>query len=77
MDTHHADEERISRMRREGKLTPAEAEHLLESLRAQQARDAALARQIGQRTDRIRRWRLLQAVFGVLETGRRAEPGAG
>ena len=43
MDTHHADEERISRMRREGKLTPAEAERLLESLRAQQARDATLA----------------------------------
>ena len=65
MNTHHADEERISRMRREGKLTPVEAERLLESLQAQQARDAALARQIGQRTNRLRHWRLLLAVFGV------------
>jgi LemA protein len=65
MDTHHSDEERISRMRREGKLTQAEADRLLESIRAHQARDAALAKQIGQRTGRIRQWRLLLAFFGV------------
>ena len=65
--THHADEERISRMLREGKLTQAEADRLLETIRAQQARDAALAKQIEQRTDRTRRQRLhLLAYFGLL-----------
>jgi hypothetical protein len=65
MVTHHSDEERISRMRREGKLTQEEADRLLESIRAQLARDATLAKQIGQRTDRIRQWRLVLAFFGV------------
>jgi LemA protein len=65
MVTDHSDEERISRMCREGKLTQEEADRLLESIRAQQVRDAALAKQIRQRTDRMRRWRLLPALFGV------------
>jgi LemA protein len=65
MVTHHSDEERISRMHREGKLSREEADRLLASIRAHQARDAALAKQIGQRTDRIRRRRLLLAFFGV------------
>jgi LemA protein len=65
MVTHHSDEERISSMRREGKLTQAEADRLLESIRAQQARDASLDKQIAQRTNRIRQWRLLLAFFGV------------
>jgi LemA protein len=65
MVTPHSDEERISRMHREGKLTRAEADRLLESIRAQQTRDAALAKQIGQRTGRMRQWRLLLAFFGV------------
>ena len=66
MITDHSDEARISRMYREGKLTQEEADRLLESIRAQQARDAVLAKQLRQRTERIRRWRLLPALFGVL-----------
>ena len=66
MVTHHSDEERISRMQREGKLTQEQADRLLESIRAQQTRDAALARQITLRTDRKRRRRLLLAFFSVL-----------
>ena len=65
MVTDHSDEARTSRMCREGKLTQEEADRLLESIRAQQARDAALAKQIRQRKDRIQRWRLLPALFGV------------
>jgi LemA protein len=56
--THHSDEERISRMRGEGKLTQEEADRLLATLRAQHARDAALAKQIEQRADRTRRLRM-------------------
>ncbi len=66
MVTHHSDEERISRMRREGKLTQAQADRLLETIRAQQTRDAVLARQITQRTGRTRRRQLLLVFFSVL-----------
>ena len=66
MVTHHSDEERILRMQREGKLTQEEADRLLESIRVQQTRDAAIARQITQRTDRARQRRLLLAISSVL-----------
>ena len=65
MVTDHSDEERISRMHREGKLTQEEADRLLESIRAQRARDAALAKEIGQRTARTRRRQLLLVVCSV------------
>ena len=61
--THHSDEERISRMHREGKLTQEEADRLLATLRAQHARDAALAKQIEQRTARTRRRRTARACY--------------
>ncbi|MGB5718595.1 MAG: hypothetical protein WBN81_16055, partial [Gammaproteobacteria bacterium] len=66
MVTHHSDEERISRMHGEGKLTQEQADRLLESIRAQQTRDAVLAKQITQRTERTRRQRLLLVFFSVL-----------
>ena len=66
MVTHHSDEERILRMQREGKLTQEEADRLLKSIRVQQTRDAAIARQITQRTDRARQRRLLLAISSVL-----------
>ena len=66
MVTHHSDEERILRMQREGNLTQEEADRLLESIQVQQTRDAAIARQITQRTDRARQRRLLLAISSVL-----------
>ena len=64
MVTDHSDEARISRMQREGKLSQQEAGRLLEAIRAQQSRDAALAKQIAQRAQRGLR-RLLLAFIGV------------
>ncbi|MDH3526000.1 MAG: LemA family protein [Gammaproteobacteria bacterium] len=49
METQLSDEDRIIRMLDEGKLTQEEADRLLNSIHAHQARDAALAKQLERR----------------------------
>ena len=66
MTAEHSDYERITRMLNEGKLTQDEADRLLESLRAQQARDAALAKQIAHSADPTRQRVVLLLVFCTL-----------
>jgi LemA protein len=66
MATQDSDENRIARMLREGKLTQEEADRLLGSIHAQQARDEALARHIERRADPVRqRLVLLLVLCGV------------
>jgi LemA protein len=64
--TQDTDAERIYRMQREGKLTQEESDRLLASIQAHQSRDAALTKQIEQRTHRSQRRQLLLVFLGVL-----------
>lgn len=63
MATQDTDENRIARMLGEGKLTQEEADRLLASIRAQQARDAALTRHSERRTAPLRRRLVLLLVL--------------
>lgn len=66
MTAEYSDKERIDHMLKAGKITRDEADRLLESIRAQQTRDAALAKQIARGSDPTRQRVVLLLAFCTL-----------